>query len=220
MLYVLLSIVAALVTYWGAILWHEQRPAPPHIEQAVLGKVEVSPESFTLDSPAESIPAVVQSRSGTGTITKRGSDGPRPVSDDDAVVDGESFSTDPDAEAILSIPDLATVTLTGDTGITITQALRGSYLIALDGELTVAAKPSEMVSVRSQGVLVQIDDATATVRSRPEEARVVVSVETGQVTVTFLNAAFETEVFTIDAGQVGTVENAAFSLDEDAADDD
>lgn len=173
--------------------------------QSVLSSSPSVASKFSLEKPpTDALSGEVTALSGKVVWQSRLPDqapilltGPRKVQQ------GEEIDTDDKASAVISFPDIATISASAKTQINIVQTLPANIVIQQKQGTAVYDKGESAipVSVRELDLLVNLGKGQSSITLDKDKQQVTVAVKTGQVTISYTDTQNVTQVQDIKKGQ-------------------
>jgi hypothetical protein len=215
-------LMSIVIGFWGVFIYRDQ-VQPPSIKAPVpslvsSGSAQVQGEStgtFQLQPPKQSLRGVVKDLNGSVVISKRDESAGRQAVPGDTITDGESILTEADSEVALEFNTLGTISLDQDSQISFATTLPSSFLLEQNrGTVGYQVVAGQIMTVRTQGIVFEVQGGDAVLESNQEEEYVTVEVLGGQVKLAYLDANWETLVYIVTQGETATIINGEFSLEE------
>lgn len=207
-------LLVAVATYWGILYTHYLRPPVPEITtQTSLNEdigASIPNEPFVLSSPSDALPGTVDRLEGTVTIQNRNAISAQSMTKSDTIVDGETVTTDPSGTVLFNIADKGSFTILPESQVTVINALDTSYLLTLQGSIDMRLKIEEEVAIRTQGLLVLLNGATASIGSNVSAGVVEIEVLDGDATIAYLDSSYETDVYRLESGEQASIQGGVF----------
>lgn len=223
MIQALLGFVVSIIIGFWAVLFYRDQVKPPSINTPVpslapSGSAQVQGESagrFRLQPPKQSLRGVVRDLDGSVVISKRDESAGRQAASGDTITDGESILTEADSVVTIKFESLGTISLDQGSQISFATTLPSSFLLEQNrGTVGYQASADRVMTVRTQGIVFEVQGGDAVLESNQDEEYVTVEVLDGQVKLAYLDSTWETLVYTVDKGETATISNGEFTLAE------
>jgi hypothetical protein len=159
--------------------------------------------SFSLDAPpSESLRGVITSLSGEVGWQSRTATEPAKIFQPVQIQQGEEIKTSETGRVTISFPNVADITISPKTEINIIQTLPTDILIGQNtGTATYQKLGSNPLSIRSQNLLIKINQGEITVSVNENIPHITVDVISGFVTVGYNDINFITKVIEVSSGE-------------------
>lgn len=224
MIYAFLGFIMSIVIGFWAVFIYRDQVKPPSIEQtlpsrALEGTVQVQgerSEPFRLQPPRQSLRGVIEAPDGSVVISKRDETSGRQAVPGDTITDGESILTEAESAIRIVFEQLGSIALNQNSQISFATTLPDSFLLEQNrGIVGYTTREGQVMTVRTQGIVFEVQEGDAILESNQEEGYVTVQVKEGQVKLAYLDASWETLVYTVKKGETATITNGEFSLVEE-----
>ena len=219
---VLVLLFFAIIGFWGALYVKGISPTSSIPETNVKGAQDsvisqpITPSPLiTLQPPRQAIQGTFSNIEGEVNVFKRNEVSSRQVTEDDTVLDAETVGTGEDSSAVITFKDVGAIKMLPSSAMTFVSTLRNSFLVEQTSGSALYAHNQNQgdISIRSLGVLISLQNSTVQVDTDIDYGVVTVTPEKGTATIALLDAAYNTQVITVESGEYAVVDTPSATVE-------